>query len=454
MAKPTTSGLDYGHRTYMGTTSYPEAIGRPSDKQYDNRVKRPHSDDKKPYMEDEYPEMEHYYTPYNPPNFIPPGIPDDPRIPPVDPNMPPGEGEDQPPDDAAFTGCLFTTPRGPSTIQAGQTTWTGMGVTAADPLVRLYVNYGPVNLLTDYKHVNACLTSPTPNCIVSAQAKEAEEITDEAYPHKSGEHYLAQIVGQTLKGYTCAWDLEVFICPPDESIAWDSDNSAETIAREASATIYVTGGIGPFHWEVAEDGYRLAHAKTNGRSNTLYADADSCGTATITVQDACEEETTGHVRNTTGYWAEKESQCGLSGAAADWSIDCTGGVLENIWKFWATVISGNKKQYHYEQLAISSAAQCSYSTSAECEACRAGYSCGSWDNPCLAYPSYWTLRKPPGVCPYSIRWQGDYYECGGNVAIEQCVGVNIGGAYETWSFKRAYHVLTSITLRYWEWECA
>jgi len=87
--RPKTTGRSYAHKPYMSTTGYPESMARPGDKDYDNYTKRPHSDDKKPYMDDEYPEMEHYWTPYYPPNFTPPGIPDDPRIPPMNPNQPP-----------------------------------------------------------------------------------------------------------------------------------------------------------------------------------------------------------------------------------------------------------------------------------------------------------------------------------------------------------------------------
>lgn len=444
MAKPTTTGKDYGHKLYMNTTAYPEAIGRPTDKQYDNRRKRPHSDDKKPYMEDEYPEMEHYWTPYDPPNLVPPGMPDDPRIPPNRPDNPSTGGDDDPDEDHDFTGCLFSWNAGPSQIKVGETSWHSIDVGNDDPLVRLYVNYGPVALLSSSaKGVMDCINGIYPTCFVRVIAIDFD-------PAQETEHgswddsYLAQIVGVTAAGFTCTWDLTVTYCPPTVEFEYDFDNSAETIARNETTGIFVTGGAGPFKWVVSGNGYTLQKSKTSSRSNILIADGDSCGAAIITVTDACDNEVTGSVRNTTGHWEEKYGiGCGLV-AAADWGIDCRGAV-EYHWAIWATATVGYQKQYHEETLSIYALAQGLSDTQGECEAERL-QNCGAWTNPCLPYLSSWALTSDN--CDRSVNWKGTYDECPGYWAHGQCIQPYGWGS---WYYIRAGHIQPE--LRYWEWEC-
>jgi hypothetical protein len=448
MAKPKTTGKDYGHRTYMNTTSYPEAIGRPSDKQYDNRIKRPHSDDKKPYMPDEYQEMEHYWTPYDPPNLVPPGMPDDPRIPSNRPDNPSTGGGDVPDRGGEFTGCLFGIPRGPLVIQKGETTWSGIGVVISDPLVSLGVNYGPVKVLTSYVDINACHARLTPNCIVGAQA--LEEFDEADHPHKIGDYFAAQVVATTASGETCAWDISVSNCPPETALEWDYDSSPETIGQDDSVTVYIIGGSGPFKWEVSGTGYTLTDAETSGRQNTLISDSGSCGSAIITVIDGCDDSVIGSVRNTTGVWDEKASQCGLVATPGSWTYNCYAG-LEYQWRVYATVTVGYQRQYHKERLQINAAAQSQTSTQSQCEADRAAYNCGSWTSPCFSYPGAWTLTKPPGTCGSNPRWQGTYEECSpaGVWTTRPCSKPG-----SSWYFIRAAHILNQVELRYWEWECA
>jgi len=446
--KPTIIEQDYGHRTYMHADDYTSAMKRPSDKQYDNRIKRPHSDDKKPYMDDEYPEMEHYWTPYDPPtNFVPPGIPDDWKIPPHDAEPPGGPGDLGEP---GFTGCLFGIPRGPSSIKKGETTFSGIGVLPEDLLIRLYVNYGPAELLSSYQSVNASVLDEFPNTIVSAKALDSFDPNDYHEHETEDDAYAVQIAAVTASGGVCTWEFSVIYCPATVELEWDWDNSAETIVQDATAAVFVTGGAGPFDWEVSGEGYTLSSYSDAGRSNTLIAGPSSCGSAIITVTDGCGIVVTGSVRNTTGYWDEKASQCGLV-AAASWDINCSGSIFENLWPVTATVVVGYQKQYHKEVMRISSAAQSGADTDGECEADRAAYNCGSWTNPCLPYPGSWTLTKPPGTCGGTIRWQGIYEECSsfGQWTTRPCH--ESGGK---WYFLRAQHNTLSMQLRYWEWECA
>jgi hypothetical protein len=109
----------------------------------------------------------------------------------------------------------------------------------------------------------------------------------------------------------CCSTVNIYPCPEDEccpdecDLAYDSDNSVETIVAPGGGSVLVTGGTGPFTWSISsEDGlWSLASTTTAGRSNTVSAAAGACGSATITVTDACGCVTTGSVRNpSNGSW--------------------------------------------------------------------------------------------------------------------------------------------------------
>jgi len=78
--------------------------------------------------------------------------------------------------------------------------------------------------------------------------------------------------------------IDVCVITPLE---WDYVNSDETIVQSSTAVVYITGGIGPFEWEVTGTGFTMEEAVTAiyVRTNTLIADAGACGTATIVVTD-------------------------------------------------------------------------------------------------------------------------------------------------------------------------
>jgi len=124
-----------------------------------------------------------------------------------------------------------------------------------------------------------------------------------------------------------------------DNVAYDSVNSDETVDQNGTATIIVTGGCGPFTWSVEGTGFSIP-ASTESRGNTLTADDTACGTATITVTDACGDSCEGIVRCTEGRWVYQGHVCGLSGVGVllDYSCtDCSRG-----WSY--ELILGNKKQ--------------------------------------------------------------------------------------------------------------
>lgn len=101
----------------------------------------------------------------------------------------------------------------------------------------------------------------------------------------------------------------------DESwyFKWDPNNP-ETLTRNSSVTISITGGIPPYTWEVSGTGFTMEENQTMGLSNTLIADGTACGSATITVTDAFDALITGYVRCTTGQWSNKIYGCKLTGS--------------------------------------------------------------------------------------------------------------------------------------------
>ncbi len=89
-------------------------------------------------------------------------------------------------------------------------------------------------------------------------------------------------------------------CNPDWGPQWDSDNSAKEFpSAEPPVDVYVTGGLGPYTWQVSS-GFALACTNDCGTSNILSSQATDC-IATITITDRCGAQTTGKVRRP-GYW--------------------------------------------------------------------------------------------------------------------------------------------------------
>ena len=454
MARPKTTGRSYAHKPYMNSTGYPASMARPGDKDYDAYQKRPHSDDKKPYMDDEYPEMEHYWTPYDPPNFIPPGIPDDPRIPPMNPNQPPDieGGPDKPPGESDFTGCIWGIPQGPLTIFRGETTFHGIATPLNDPLVRLYINYGPLDMLSTVKQVNTCIASIGSNCIVSVRAKA--NFNPDDYHEITENLFVCQVVGRTESGWECAWDLFVLYCPADEEFEWDYDNSAETIGDNDSVALYVTGGAPPFTWAVeGEGGFSLEYQVTQERHNTLSSDENTaCGSAKITVIDGCESVVQAGIRNADrGSWVSKGEICGLAIRDSSGAWARSGLTYGDTWSWTGEAILGYQRQTQVLQSKYGGAFASqvgSFPNESECDAHRYSFnlgtllvdSCLTWESP-LYYGStgyggtYYRIaeRKYARNCTFSQR----LYDLGMNA----------------WSYLFSHFAVEPAALNYYEWEC-
>lgn len=254
-----------------------------------NEIIEKESEFVRPEAAETYPEME-YFWPY------PPGFDFSFPIPQLD-----GNTADNPPDAEdygglyyKFVGCVFQTVH-PMSAEPGQTV-IAILEERDDPVVSC-------------KAIGPC-------SIVQCGQKVCKfKINDDA--GDSGA-VSAGVEATTRLGLHC--QATVFIddndCTEITPLSWDSENP-EDIGTSASVVIRVKDGKGPFAWSVDGTGFWLATNRTqaNDRDNVLFADANACGTATITVYDECFGEAIGYIFCTNGQWNEvSPASCAIPGA--------------------------------------------------------------------------------------------------------------------------------------------
>ena len=99
-------------------------------------------------------------------------------------------------------------------------------------------------------------------------------------------------------------------CDEVEPMAWDTETSVEVLAPGTSGIVGVIGGSGTYHWSVRGNDFWLdsAHTLRDGMTDTgytrIYAGANACGTAPITVSDGC-SVIIDDVRSTEGRWNDE-----------------------------------------------------------------------------------------------------------------------------------------------------
>lgn len=125
-----------------------------------------------------------------------------------------------------------------------------------------------------------------------------------------GEVPVVQLVYGAIGNSCGCVDLTSDCCGGISALSWDTVNSAETVARGNSVSIYVEEGLGPFTWSVAGTGFTLGTTWTAGRTNSLSADGAACGMAIITAAGQC-GSVVGYVLCTSGnyYWHHKVQVC-------------------------------------------------------------------------------------------------------------------------------------------------
>ena len=220
---------------------------------------------------------------------------------------------------------------------------------------------------------------------------------------------------------------------------WDWANSAQTIVRDESVSVYVLGGVGPFTWSLSGTDFSLDNTVTQARDNRLNAGPNSCGSATITVTDAYGSVAEGSVRNTSsGYWKTYADQCGLAAPDGDGEWYFTRVANTNIAYMQGDVTMGGKRQQHKHKFLF--LGDTYFSSQGECETERM-QNCASLNSPCMPFPDYFHW----GWYPFG----GDFYYCGEGTSdyVELCHQ----GYY--WQYRTARLQQNEYTLTYWQWEC-
>lgn len=110
-------------------------------------------------------------------------------------------------------------------------------------------------------------------------------------------------------------------CQCAEGLAWDTDNSPETIVAGSSVQVFVTGGRGPYTWSVSGNGYSLLVPETVTGVNQVtcvdgLCETDFDVTVEITVTDDCGANATGTLRNAEGEWVLQGECCPMCGTCA------------------------------------------------------------------------------------------------------------------------------------------
>ncbi len=210
----------------------------------------------------------------------------------------------------------------------------------------------------------------------------------------------------------------------DSDIEYDTENSAETVDRNDSATISVIGNNAPFTWSVSGIGFTLDNAKTTGFTNTLNADNTACGSTTITVTGCDGTVATGYVRCTTGQWGTAQSGCILSGTPDTHSFNENSGIL---------VMTKTQGKYLQENKVLLIAG-CSCATLDCSDSCDNESPHGN----CIGC----ITCLGPEFCAYTTHGGTPYVQCS-----EWCCGVT--GCTEI----DPGYCFCTLSLDYKEWEC-
>lgn len=121
-----------------------------------------------------------------------------------------------------------------------------------------------------------------------------------------------------LKLLVCCEDL------PDGEFAFDDGSTPDTIVKNSSITVYVTGGCPPFTFATSSLGYTfnggVQSYETNNRFVTLSCVNGTCGTnfavtCSLTITDDCNSIVSVTIRNTSGKWSGLTNVCGSTGGS-------------------------------------------------------------------------------------------------------------------------------------------
>jgi len=296
---------------------------------------------KKPYLSDAYPEMEHYYDPPGRMLYWPNKTID------YNPYTDGYHGQsDCGPCVITCTGgigssCKDNDPVGECHVSVACFQDTGQPLTDG-PLQYKWSISGPYREIDYFKKAIGTEKLGTGSSGGSGAAIKIYPDWDNivSVSDKKTANFIVQLIDGL--GNVCRDKVTVTCsetcCPAPVAFAYDANNP-ETIARSAGAEILVTGGCGPFTWEVSGTGFTFSSSQSDDRSNTLNADATACGTATLTLTDACGTVLTNYVRCTTGQWVDTgNNACTVTGVGTQIT-----GSFPTCSPCEYEIISGNKK---------------------------------------------------------------------------------------------------------------
>ena len=216
-------------------------------------------------------------------------------------------------------------------------------------------------------------------------------------------------------------------CNPNWTIVWNPDNPQQVI-RNGSVTLQFKGGTRPYDLAVSgtdfwfDDNHRITSIAGNDTGTiTVYAGSNACGSATLTINDGCNVQSTGYVRSNSGTWIRKtqyDGDCQMPGSY-------TSLVPDHDYGWNAEYVSGRSKQTVYIYEASSSWA-----------------SEGTCDNPTSGYTSCWEKWRG---CK-DRGWRCLEYPTG----CEDCLSTGIVPCQEG---PNGYKCWCQRGLTYYEWEC-
>jgi hypothetical protein len=97
-------------------------------------------------------------------------------------------------------------------------------------------------------------------------------------------------------------------CDVAPELEWDYTRSFNVAAPSTNATVYLIGGMGPYHVEVSGIGFWLdgGHSAKTGRFQYKAVDihlaSNACGSCLVTITDQCGNVVAEYVRSSAGSW--------------------------------------------------------------------------------------------------------------------------------------------------------
>ena len=219
--------------------------------------------------------------------------------------------------------------------------------------------------------------------------------------NEDGTSYLGRGV-MDICGNTSLAETDISTCCDEgehSELEFDDGLTTDTIVRNTSISIYVSGGCGPYSWVVSGTGFSLEHSTTDDNENSLLADGTACGAAEITCTDLCGHTVTFYIRCTEGSWDKDD---------AGWccSVGCSFG-LTTCRQVSSMTITSENKQYYF------SGPFCTYGTS--CDPTSLGWTLSPYTD-CAE-----NLINPPGISPNAAAVLAGE-SCVGNCGASVCKG--------------------------------